>query len=147
MKAQTKVYLSVVISFLFLLFPLAISFDNITENNKMLKYLSDDQIKNGMGAEQLSFFEDIQQLAEDRLQAAVDKQEGQVTAAAQANDIAAQTLDAAVNKFTIAVGSMEATATKMASAADQPIKIDVNVVGNVLGSSQPEYLTELGLAP
>ena len=44
MKTQTKVYLSVLASFLFLLFPLILSYQNIASNNEMLKYLSRDQI-------------------------------------------------------------------------------------------------------
>ena len=44
MQIQTKVYLSVIASFLFLLFPLILSYQNIESNNKMLKYLSRDQI-------------------------------------------------------------------------------------------------------
>jgi len=44
MKAQTKVYLTFLISFLFLLIPLILSYQNIETNNKMLKYLSHDQI-------------------------------------------------------------------------------------------------------
>jgi len=44
MKHQTKVYLSILISFLFLLFPLIISYQNIEMNNKLLKFLSSQQI-------------------------------------------------------------------------------------------------------
>ena len=44
MKLQRRVYITVLISFLFLLFPLVLSYENIDTNNKMLKYLSRDQI-------------------------------------------------------------------------------------------------------
>ena len=41
---QSKIYFTIVISFLFLLFPLILSYENIDTNNKMLRYLSNDQI-------------------------------------------------------------------------------------------------------
>jgi len=44
MNTQSKVYASIVASFLLLLFPLILSYQNISANNKILKYLSHDQI-------------------------------------------------------------------------------------------------------
>lgn len=44
MKLQKRVYITILISFLFLLFPLVLSYANIDTNNKMLQYLSRDQI-------------------------------------------------------------------------------------------------------
>jgi len=44
MKVQTRVYITVFISFILLLFPLILSYESIDKNNDMLKYLSRDQI-------------------------------------------------------------------------------------------------------
>ena len=55
MKLQTKVYLTLITSFLFLLFPLILSYNNINTNNKMLTYLSRDQINLNYYAHKLNY--------------------------------------------------------------------------------------------
>lgn len=59
-------YLTIIISFLFLLFPLILSYENIVANNKMLKYLSQDQISFNYLSHKLNY--DIKKNQADILQ-------------------------------------------------------------------------------
>ncbi len=111
--------------------------------NQGVGLLTEDQIQGGMGQEQVDFFEQTQQLSNDRLQSAIDKQGDAVGANAQTQDIAAKSLENSAGIFgSAAKAIMESAAVinsaagSMTTAASTPQNITVTVqqaVGSELG--------------
>ncbi|MEA1983841.1 MAG: EAL domain-containing protein [Campylobacterota bacterium] len=73
MNIQIKIYLTLVIGFILLLIPLMLSYNNINDNNKMLKHLSRDQIDFNFYTNKLNY--DIKKNQTDVLQMVLLKQD------------------------------------------------------------------------